>query len=66
MEFVFVDELSEVFANALGKRVITPVLLGATETPKRASNVVALRPAAKRNGTATRSSRTATTRRTRR
>jgi ATP-dependent Lon protease len=51
MDFVLVDELSEVFAAALGKRVITPVLLGASE-PKRASNVVALRPAAKRNGTA--------------
>ena len=43
MQFVFVDELSEVFAQALGKRVITPVLLGAVE-PKRGSNVVALRP----------------------
>jgi ATP-dependent Lon protease len=46
MMFVLVDELSEVFENALGKRVITPVLLGATE-PKRASNVVALRPTSK-------------------
>ncbi len=33
MQFSFVDELSEVFANALGKRVITPVLLGATDAP---------------------------------
>ncbi|HEX3465162.1 MAG TPA: S16 family serine protease, partial [Candidatus Elarobacter sp.] len=50
MEFVLVDELSDVFANALGKRMITPVLLGATDTNgKRASNVVALRPSAKRN-----------------
>jgi ATP-dependent Lon protease len=65
MEFVFVDELSEVFANALGKRVITPVLLGAGDAPKRVSNVVALRPGAKRNGTASRNSRTVT-RRTRR
>jgi ATP-dependent Lon protease len=51
MQFSFVDELSEVFANALGKRVITPVLLGATDTPsasRRVSNVVALRPSAKR------------------
>jgi ATP-dependent Lon protease len=50
MEFAFVDELSEVFAHALGKRVITPVLLGAADTPsqRRASNVVALRPSAKR------------------
>jgi len=43
LQFAFVDELSEVFANALGKRVITPVLLGAIE-PKSANNVVALRP----------------------
>jgi ATP-dependent Lon protease len=52
MEFGFVDELSEVFAHALGKRVITPVLLGAVDTPssRRASNVVALRPSAKRSG----------------
>jgi ATP-dependent Lon protease len=50
MAFVLVDELSEVFANALGKRVITPVLLGATE-PKRASNVVALRPTVKNGRT---------------
>jgi hypothetical protein len=49
MEFAFVDELSEVFAHALGKRVITPVLLGAdAPTTRRASNVVALRPSAKR------------------
>ncbi|MBV9407283.1 MAG: hypothetical protein JO164_00575, partial [Candidatus Eremiobacteraeota bacterium] len=47
MDFVFVDELSEVFANALGKRVIAPVLLGAAES-RRVSNVVALRPSAKR------------------
>ncbi len=48
MEFVMVDELSEVFLNALGKRVITPVLLGNEPQPRRASNVVALRqPAAK-------------------
>ena len=31
MHFAFVDELSEVFSNALGKRVITPVQLGVTE-----------------------------------
>jgi ATP-dependent Lon protease len=43
MEFVYVEELSEVFAHALGKRIITPVLLG-NEEPRRASNVVALRP----------------------
>ncbi len=49
ISFVPVDELSEVFANALGKRIITPVLLGAAEH-KRSSNVVALRPAGKDNG----------------
>jgi ATP-dependent Lon protease len=51
MQFTFVDELSEVFENALGKRVITPVLLGATDapsSPRRANNVVALRPSKKR------------------
>jgi ATP-dependent Lon protease len=49
MEFVLVEELSEVFLQALGKRVITPVLLGNEPTPRRASNVVALRqPAVKR------------------
>ena len=48
MEFVLVEELSEVFANALGKRLITPVLLGNEPTPRRANNVVALRPATKR------------------
>jgi ATP-dependent Lon protease len=66
MEFVMVEELSEVFLHALGKRVITPVLLGNEPQPRRASNVVALRqptvkrvrverkrPAA-RNGVATR------------
>jgi ATP-dependent Lon protease len=60
MTFVFVDELSEVFATALGKRVIAPVLLGAAE-PKRTNNVVALRPPAKPNGTAGRARRTGTT-----
>ena len=46
MDFVLVDELSEVFGAALGKRIITPVLLGAPET-RRSSNVVALRPRVK-------------------
>jgi len=50
MEFAFVDELSEVFAQALGKRVIAPVLLGSESAARRVSNVVALRPSAKRNG----------------
>ncbi len=64
MEFVFVEELSEVFLHALGKRVITPVLLGNEPQPRRASNVVALRQptvkrgerkrATTRNGVATR------------
>jgi ATP-dependent Lon protease len=49
MEFVLVEELSEVFLHALGKRVITPVLLGNEVQPRRGSNVVALRqPAVKR------------------
>jgi ATP-dependent Lon protease len=60
MAFVFVDELSEVFAAALGKRVISPVLLGVPES-KRTNNVVALRPPAKPNGTASRARRTGTT-----
>jgi ATP-dependent Lon protease len=46
MEFAFADELSDVFANALGKRVIAPVMLG--NAPSGPSNVVALRPNAKR------------------
>ena len=59
MDFVLVDELSDVFAAALGKRMITPVLLGATDANgKRANNVVALRPSAKR-GNGQRSARTA-------
>jgi len=49
MEFVLVDELSEVFLQALGNRIITPVYLGGDQV-RRANNVVALRPrtAAKR------------------
>jgi ATP-dependent Lon protease len=47
MQFVFVDELSEVFAHALGKRIIAPVMLGSA-AHNGASNVVALRPSAKR------------------
>jgi ATP-dependent Lon protease len=47
MQFVFVDELSDVFANALGKRVIAPVMLGVA-AHNGASNVVALRPSSKR------------------
>jgi ATP-dependent Lon protease len=43
MQFFFVEELSEVFARALGKPIITPVLLGAPESVGR-NNVVALRP----------------------
>ena len=59
IQFVPVDELSDVFASALGKRIITPVLLGAAEH-KRTSNVVALRPTAK-PGTAGRARRAGTT-----
>jgi len=40
--FIPVEELSEVFFQALGKRVITPVLLG-PESPRRSSNVVPIR-----------------------
>ena len=51
MTFVPVDELSEVFHHALGKRVISPVPLG---DQSKASNVVPLRPrsaqAKRRNG----------------
>jgi ATP-dependent Lon protease len=47
IEFHFVEELSEVFMHALGKRIITPVLLG-TEEPRRSSNVVALRPSTRK------------------
>jgi ATP-dependent Lon protease len=49
MTFVAVEELSEVLQQALGKRIILPVPLGAE--PGKASNVVQLRrraPAAKR------------------
>jgi len=41
MSFVAVEELSEVLQHALGKRIITPVDLGAS--PHRASNVVPMR-----------------------
>ncbi|MBV9271877.1 MAG: endopeptidase La [Candidatus Eremiobacteraeota bacterium] len=41
MQFVLVEELSEVLHQALGKRVITPVELG--ETQGRGSNVVPMR-----------------------
>ena len=54
MTFVPVDELSEVFYHALGKRLISPVPLG----PGKTSNVVLLRPGShvkRRNGVAKRS-----------
>src|SRR6202035_5111571 len=54
IQFSFVEELSEVFAHALGKRVITPVLLGVADDQRRGTNVVALRPRAngkRRNAT---------------
>jgi ATP-dependent Lon protease len=47
MAFIPVEELSEVLFHALGKRFITPVYLG--ETPRRASNVVPMRPTTKRS-----------------
>ena len=47
MQFYFVEELSEVFARALGKPIITPVLLGAPDVVGR-NNVVALRPSGAR------------------
>jgi hypothetical protein len=47
MQFFFVEELSEVFAHALGKPIITPVLLGSPE-PAGRNNVVALRPSGSR------------------
>ena len=42
MVFIPVEELSEVFYQALGKRLITPVLLG-PESARRSNNVVPLR-----------------------
>ncbi len=42
MTFVLVEELSEVFEHALGKRVISPVLLG-PEQARRSNNVVPMR-----------------------
>ncbi len=50
IQFFFVEELSEVFMHALGKRVITPVLLGVPEEGRRGNNVVALRPSNKKAG----------------
>jgi ATP-dependent Lon protease len=47
MDFVLVEELSDVFLQALGHRIITPVYLGADQV-RRANNVVALRPSAAR------------------
>ncbi len=42
MTFESVEELSEVFAHALGEPIITPVLLD-DETPRRRNNVVPIR-----------------------
>jgi ATP-dependent Lon protease len=50
IQFSFVEELSEVFQHALGKRIITPVLLGIPEEGRRGNNVVALRPSAHKRG----------------
>ncbi len=52
MQFVPVEELSEVLYHALGKRVIQPVYLGA-EPVRRANNVVPIR----RNGATKRATR---------
>jgi ATP-dependent Lon protease len=57
IQFFFVEELSEVFMHALGKRIITPVLLGVPEEGRRSNNVVALRPSAKRTRPETRKRR---------
>ena len=62
IEFSFVEELSEVFVHALGKRIITPVLLGVPDEGRRGNNVVALRPSAnKRTRPETRKRRAAVT-----
>jgi ATP-dependent Lon protease len=58
MTFVPVEELSEVFYHALGKRIISPVALG--DDGKRPSNVVPMR----RNGAIKRSRVVAAKRRT--
>jgi ATP-dependent Lon protease len=50
IQFSFVEELSEVFMHALGKRIITPVLLGIPEEGRRGNNVVALRPSTHKRG----------------
>jgi len=50
IQFFFVEELSEVFMHALGKRIITPVLLGVPDEGRRGNNVVALRPSNKKGG----------------
>ena len=57
IQFFFVEELSEVFMHALGKRVITPVLLGVPDEGRRGNNVVALRPSNKRTRPETRKRR---------
>ena len=43
MQFFFVEELSEVFEHALGKRMIIPVLLGPAVEGRRMNNVVPMR-----------------------
>jgi len=48
MTFVPVEEVSEVFEQAFGKRIITPVLLG-EDAPKSTSKVVPMRRSAKRS-----------------
>ena len=56
MTFVAVEEISEVFEQAFGKRVVTPVVLGDEPVGKKGGNVVPMRsrPAAKRPAARTR------------
>jgi ATP-dependent Lon protease len=63
MQFSFVEELSEVFMHALGKRIITPVLLGVPDEGRRGNNVVALRPSAHKRPRPDSRKRRATTKR---
>ena len=50
MQFVFVEELSEVFMHALGKRIITPVLLGVPARVRAATTSSPLRPSVHKRG----------------
>jgi len=48
MTFVPVEEISEVFEQAFGKRMITPVMLGGENDRRSDGNVVPMRPSMKR------------------